>query len=40
MNKSKADKIVEIDGCFMYCHGAITKNLIGEGSLLHLVQRG
>jgi hypothetical protein len=40
MNKSKADNVVVIDDCLMYCGTTVTKNLIGEGSLLHFVQRG
>src|SRR5210317_331627 len=26
----KAGKVVVIDGCFMHCHGRITKNIVGS----------
>ena len=30
----KAQKVVVIDGCFMHCHGRITKNVVGPENMI------
>ncbi|MDH3964704.1 MAG: putative zinc-binding protein, partial [Deltaproteobacteria bacterium] len=30
----KANKVVVIDGCFMHCHGRITKNVVGHENMI------
>jgi len=30
----KAEKVIVIDGCFMHCHGRITRNIIGKENMI------